>query len=249
MRQAAESAEAEEAAARAADDAAAEAAAYAQRVRAAGCPPEYDGLTFASYLAHPHRSPDAAAVVARLEAFGTWPGPARGLYLYGPFGTGKSALACEALRQRLRQRLPPRAPEDLPRYATGRFVAVTQLLGELKATFGHDGEETERVLGRYRGPGLLVLDDLGAEQPTPWARAVLFDLLNYRKEQRRLTIITSNYSLGQVAARLAAGDDELSGKRIAERILAVCDVQQLRGANLRRPAGPGQTFDANRLEE
>jgi DNA replication protein DnaC len=39
---------------------------------------------------------------------------------------------------------------------------------------------------------LLVLDDLGAHQGSPWANEKLFQLLNYRYNSRYPTVITAN---------------------------------------------------------
>ena len=43
-----------------------------------------------------------------------------------------------------------------------------------------------------REAALLVLDDLGAQQSSPWANEKLFQLLNYRYNSRIPTIITTN---------------------------------------------------------
>ena len=39
---------------------------------------------------------------------------------------------------------------------------------------------------------MLVLDDLGAHQSSPWANEKLFQLLNYRYNSRFPTVITAN---------------------------------------------------------
>jgi DNA replication protein DnaC len=39
---------------------------------------------------------------------------------------------------------------------------------------------------------LLVLDDLGAQQSSPWANEKLFQLFNYRYNSRFPTVITTN---------------------------------------------------------
>ena len=39
---------------------------------------------------------------------------------------------------------------------------------------------------------LLILDDLGAQQSSPWANEKLFQLLNYRYNLSMATVITGN---------------------------------------------------------
>ncbi|MDQ3413052.1 MAG: ATP-binding protein, partial [Chloroflexota bacterium] len=43
-----------------------------------------------------------------------------------------------------------------------------------------------------RSAFLLILDDLGTENTTPWAREKLYQLINHRYNERLPTIITSN---------------------------------------------------------
>jgi DNA replication protein DnaC len=51
---------------------------------------------------------------------------------------------------------------------------------------------------------LLVLDDLGTESATPWAREKLFQLLNYRHAARLPTVITTSIEVDSLDAWLAA---------------------------------------------
>lgn len=69
---------------------------------------------------------------------------------------------------------------------------------------------------------VLVLDDFGAERVTEWAREQLLLILSERYDQHRCTIITSNFSLGELAQRISESADDPSGERIASRIAEVC---------------------------
>ena len=71
---------------------------------------------------------------------------------------------------------------------------------------------------------MLVLDDLGKESSSRWSLKTLFTIVNSRYEGMRPTVITSQYTLGQLRARLAstgkAGDggcDSLSNRRDVRR--------------------------------
>ena len=73
------------------------------------------------------------------------------------------------------------------------FAVVPDLLDYLRATFAPDAEEHyDDAFMKMRETELLVLDDLGAEQSTPWANEKLFQLLNYRYNGRLATVITTN---------------------------------------------------------
>jgi DNA replication protein DnaC len=60
-----------------------------------------------------------------------------------------------------------------------------------------------------RESGLLVLDDLGAENATAWATEKLFQLINYRYNYRMPTVITTN-------ARLMSHMDERIRSRLSD---------------------------------
>ena len=53
-----------------------------------------------------------------------------------------------------------------------------------------------------RGAFLLVLDDLGTENTTPWAREKLYQIFNHRYVERLPTIVTSNQDHRHVDERI-----------------------------------------------
>ena len=53
-------------------------------------------------------------------------------------------------------------------------------------------EVYDQLFQKMHEAALLVLDDLGAQQSTPWANEKLFQLLNRRYNYRMPTIITTN---------------------------------------------------------
>jgi DNA replication protein DnaC len=82
----------------------------------------------------------------------------------------------------------------------------------------------DAVFEGLRTVGLLVLDDLGAEAPTPWAAEKLYQLLNHRYNYRLPTVVTTNRDLDRLEGRLAT--------RLRDRRL--CQHVRLTAADYRR---------------
>jgi DNA replication protein DnaC len=103
------------------------------------------------------------------------------LLFIGPNGCGKTHLAAAIANQSL---------ED---GACVLFATVPDLLDYLRAAFAPTSTEVyDQLFARMREAEVLVLDDLGAQQSSPWANEKLFQLLNYRYNSRFPTVITAN---------------------------------------------------------
>lgn len=72
------------------------------------------------------------------------------------------------------------------------FISVPDLLDHLRGTFSPTSAiRYDRRFTEIKSSPVLVLDDLGTESATPWAREKLYQLLNYRYLSRLPTVITS----------------------------------------------------------
>lgn len=147
------------------------------------------------------------------------------LYLWGPVGTGKSGLAFSLLRARLELRYDWEEPHEDP-----AWVDVIDLLDRAKAAM-RDGDGGA-IIRKHYDASVLVLDDLGAERPSDWARDAIATLVHHRHSRNLPTIVTSNYAPSALAKRLGH-DDPLIGQRIVSRLTENCLKVKLDRGDLR----------------
>jgi len=101
------------------------------------------------------------------------------LVFEGTYGCGKTHLAAAIANYRAGLGDPP------------LFVMVPDLLDHLRAAFSPNaGTSYDRRFDEVRTAALLVLDDLGSQSATPWAKEKLHQLLNYRYNAELPTVIT-----------------------------------------------------------
>jgi DNA replication protein DnaC len=84
------------------------------------------------------------------------------------------------------------------------FIVVPDLLDHLRATFNpSSGQRLDKRFDEVKTAPLLVLDDLGTESATAWAREKLYQLFNYRYNARLPTVITTATPVDELDPRLA----------------------------------------------
>ena len=109
------------------------------------------------------------------------------LFTGGP-GCGKTHLAVAIVNERMRQG------------QTVLFAFVPDLLRDLRR--GFDRDDYDRRFERYCEVPLLVLDDLGAENTTPWVQQELDSIVNYRAVRHLPLIVTTNLQPTDLAPRI-----------------------------------------------
>jgi DNA replication protein DnaC len=106
----------------------------------------------------------------------------KGLGFYGSTGTGKTHLAVAVCRHLLQQKLIPSA----------RFWDTAALLTTLRQS---DDARRQQVLEEAQRVAILVLDDVGAHNTTPWVREQLGMIINHRWSAKLPVFVTSNTTL------------------------------------------------------
>ena len=110
------------------------------------------------------------------------------LILAGSYGCGKTHLAAAIANAYVE-----RTRMDV------MFVVVPDLLDHLRAAFNPQSTTPyDRRFDEVKRAPLLVLDDLGTESATPWAREKLFQLLNFRYNAMLPTVITTSAEPEQI---------------------------------------------------
>ncbi len=113
------------------------------------------------------------------------------LLLTGPFGCGKTHLAASIGNYQAATGYPP------------LMVSVPDLLDHLRATFSPNSTVSlDRRFEEVRTSPLLILDDLGTQSATPWAREKLYQLFNYRYNAELPTVITTSSKSEELDPRL-----------------------------------------------
>jgi DNA replication protein DnaC len=110
----------------------------------------------------------------------------------GTYGAGKTHLAAAIANHNATQGRP------------ALFVVVPDLLDHLRATFNPQSAVTfDQRFEEVRRAPLLVLDDLGTESATPWAREKLYQIFDYRYNAHLPTVITTATPIEELDPRLA----------------------------------------------
>lgn len=161
-----------------------------------------------------------------------------GILLMGSSGTGKTHLAVAALRQLML------------RGHRARFYDYRELLKELQASYDPNNPASEMgILETVIETEVLLIDDLGASKPSEWARDIVGHILNKRYNEKRVTLLTTNYLDGPDSPAaaplrmpsgqpvLAARDESLTdrlGQRVRSRLYEMCRTVELITPDYRR---------------
>src|SRR5262252_1992723 len=165
-----------------------------------------------------------------------YPTTEKGLLLMGPSGVGKTHLAVAALKDLIR------------RGHNGMFCDYRELLKEIQASYNPASESTEMgVLEPIRTAQILVLDDLGASKPSAWVLDIIGLVLNARYNEKRVTILTTNYFDETEASpepvrdaggkRVVVKEDSLGdriGARMRSRLFEMCRTVVMDAPDFRR---------------
>lgn len=146
----------------------------------------------------------------------------KAIYLHGSFGSGKTYLIAALLNEL--------AKKDVK----GIVIHLPEFLRGLKESFSSDYSEKFDTIKKVP---VLLIDDIGAEYLTSWARdEVIEPILQYRMDEGLATFFTSNFTIEELEMHLSTTSnsvDRVKAKRIIERIKQLSEPYELVSKNYR----------------
>jgi DNA replication protein DnaC len=153
----------------------------------AGVPEDLSAYTFETFdpertRCTPSGKRAMALIKAQMEEYAER--PQGWLVLQGVPGSGKTHLAYAVVER------------CLARGHGVYYSSVPEMLDALREGY-HDGAEMnyDQRMRTMCEAALLVLDDLGTEQPTPWVGEKVFQMINYRYTRRLPLVVTTNLNV------------------------------------------------------
>jgi DNA replication protein DnaC len=126
-----------------------------------------------------------------------------GIWFVGGVGTGKTTLAM----------LISKAAMEADR--TVAIYSLPRLLALLRDTYDDDAQfSLNELIDRLCAVDLLHIDDVGAEQSSPWVLEQLYTIVNTRYEDGRSMLLTTNLDRKEL--------EEQIGPRTVSRIYEIC---------------------------
>lgn len=169
-----------------------ERAVMSRRLRFADIPEAFRGMDLKTFRMDVYRNSDSKKKVSDackiiktyLDDFEKQKEQGMGLFIWSRTkGSGKTRIAAGI------------ANELMKSYAVKFAVSLT-ILQEIKNTWRRDAEYSEsRLLDALSTADVLIIDDFGVERPADWINDKLYQIINERYINRKVTIFTSNESL------------------------------------------------------
>lgn len=191
-------------------------------LESARIPRRYDECRLSNY--HPTKS-NGSQLLAFNSAYrlvSEYPSVDRGLLFIGTCGVGKTHLSVAILRGLIEKGIPC------------LFYEFGSLLKEIQNTYNPVSQTSElKVLRTVFESEVLVLDELGASEPTDWVRDTIMQVINSRYNDRRLTIFTTNYRDERSQHSEETLEDRI-GTRLRSRLYEMCRTIVIDGEDYRR---------------
>ena len=192
---------------------------------AARIPPRFRQCSFHNY--YPKNDSQYFAHSFASKLVDEYPAVETGLLFMGTVGVGKTHLAIAVLKDLIEKK-----------GVTCLFYESGSLLKAIQDSYNPISQTSEmRVLAPVYQAEVLVLDELGATVPTNWVRDTMYQIINTRYNNKKLTIFTTNY-LDEARGATEETPDSPDPKRrsrtfASERIHELTTLEERIGTPLR----------------
>ena len=143
----------------------------------------------------------------------------KGFFLWGVPGNGKTLLACIALNELIFNCVQP-----------GKFIGLSRKFFQtLRHTFDQESPihgQAIPILETLSRVPFLAIDDFGVQRDTEWEVEMLYNLVDARYADNRLTFVTTNKSIEEVK--------DLAEGRIYSRFLEMCYIIHVQAPDYRQ---------------
>lgn len=181
-----------------------------ERRRRAAIPAIYEGMgaqdfDFDIYGKDVAMAKVKAIVNGFILKFSLWQSEGKNLYIYSKTkGTGKTMLSCILLNEVTMRHMTP-----------ARFITVYDYLNTVTESWKDKTGDTSARLRDIETAQLLILDDIGAQDPNKLVNDSLVKLIDRRYSNMLVTIFTSNKKINDL------GLDDRIISRIEEKSISV----------------------------
>lgn len=146
----------------------------------------------------------------------------KGVILLGKQGTGKTTKAAGILKGWMTRN-----------NGAAWFRTGEDILTEIGATYS-SYETAQSVIAKYGKCKMLVIDDLGKENPTDQALTKLWQVIDTRYGAMLPTIVTTQYDLNELVRELSRKGGQQTALAIVSRLYETCKAASLGSIDHRR---------------
>ena len=167
------------------------------KLKFANIPEEFKELTVNSFDTGMYSKDDSIqkAIMAKKAAvnfiknYEIFKKEGKGLYFYSEIkGSGKTRLAASIGNALVKTRK-----------AGVKYITTIDLLDEIKKTWHKESDiSSSELLEAIKEIEVLIMDDVGVEEPSPWVKTVFYSILNGRMISKKITIFTSNTTIDEL---------------------------------------------------
>ncbi len=146
----------------------------------------------------------------------------KGFYLWGSPGNGKTYFSYVILNELIFKFVKP-----------GKFISLSKSFQELRHTFDEESityGQAVPIMEMLSSVPFLVIDDFGVQRNTEWELEMLYNLIDGRYANQRLTFVTTNQNITDLK--------ELAQGRIYSRLLEMCRIIHCAAPDYREKNNP-----------